>query len=207
VTPTLASWAFTGTWRRYQRECLDAFEADRASGHHQTLLVAPPGSGKTVIGLEIVRRLGAPTLVLCPTQTIQSQWQDKQSLFGQRSPDVHALTYQSLCQTGDPDDMLRTAAQRQWAGERAQATGATADEVEAETAAWTGEAAARRERDLARIVAGYKRSAVRGQFPELTATELLSPTVRERIAELRAAGVRSSCSTSATTWCPCGARS
>ena len=188
---TLASWSFTGTWRRYQSECLEAFEADRSAGRHQTLLVAPPGSGKTVIGLEIVRRLGAPTLVLCPTQTIQSQWQDKQSLFGDRSADVHALTYQAMCQTGDPDDMLRTAATRQWAAERATATGASTAEVEAEAAAWTGEAAARRDADVARILAGYKRSAARGEFPELSAAELLSPTVRERIAELRAAGVRS----------------
>ena len=34
----------------------------------------PPGSGKTVIGLEIARRIGRPTLVLAPTTTIVGQW-------------------------------------------------------------------------------------------------------------------------------------
>ena len=77
-----AGWSFTGQWRGYQSQCLEAFEADRAAGRHQTLLVAPPGSGKTVVGLEIVRRLGVPALVLCPSRTIQRQWGEKQALFG-----------------------------------------------------------------------------------------------------------------------------
>ncbi len=37
-------------------------------------VVAAPGSGKTVLGLELVRRLGAPALVLSPTVLIQHQW-------------------------------------------------------------------------------------------------------------------------------------
>ena len=116
---TFASWSFTGQWRGYQSQCLEAFEADRAAGRHQTLLVAPPGSGKTVVGLEVVRRLGAPALVLCPSRTIQRQWGEKQALFGSVSDDLHALTYQSLCRTSDPEGMLRDAAERAWAAERA----------------------------------------------------------------------------------------
>jgi len=37
-------------------------------------LVAAPGSGKTVLGLEIVRRIDQSTLVLAPTITIRNQW-------------------------------------------------------------------------------------------------------------------------------------
>src|SRR5205823_2519251 len=82
-----------------------AFELDRAAGRRSTHLVAPPGSGKTVIGLEIVRRLARPALVLAPTATIQSQWSEKLALFtdtpssytGDRGP-LHVLTYQSICQ-------------------------------------------------------------------------------------------------------------
>ena len=77
-----SAWQFSGQWRRYQSLCLDAFEADRAAGRDQTLVVAPPGSGKTVVGLEVVRRLGTPALVLCPSLTIQRQWAEKQALFG-----------------------------------------------------------------------------------------------------------------------------
>lgn len=68
-TGAFADWSFTGTWHRYQQLALEAFERDRANGSHQTLIVAPPGAGKTLIGLEVIRRLDAPALVLCPTQT------------------------------------------------------------------------------------------------------------------------------------------
>ena len=91
--------------------------------------MAPPGSGKTLVGLEIVHRLALPALVLCPTQTIQSQWRERQALFGGASEDVHLLTYQSLCQADDPDGMLRDAAARHWVVERAAATGVSVAEV------------------------------------------------------------------------------
>lgn len=185
-----SGWSFTGRWRGYQAQCLDAFEADRAAGRHQTLLVAPPGSGKTVVGLEIVRRIGAPAVVLCPSRTIQRQWGEKQVLFGPVCPDLHALTYQSLCRTSDPEGMLRDAAERAWAAERAGVTGLAVAEVVEEVAGWAGDAAARRERDVARIVATMKRRVAAGKLPELPADQLLSPAARERVAALRDAGVR-----------------
>jgi superfamily II DNA or RNA helicase len=40
-------------------------------------LVAAPGSGKTVLGLEVIRRINKPTLVLAPTITIRDQWVDR----------------------------------------------------------------------------------------------------------------------------------
>jgi superfamily II DNA or RNA helicase len=36
--------------------------------------VAAPGSGKTILGLELMRRFGRPALVLAPTRTIRDQW-------------------------------------------------------------------------------------------------------------------------------------
>jgi superfamily II DNA or RNA helicase len=35
---------------------------------------APPGSGKTVLGLEVMLRLGKPTLIVTPTLAIKNQW-------------------------------------------------------------------------------------------------------------------------------------
>jgi superfamily II DNA or RNA helicase len=58
----------------HQRRALAAFERDRAQGDAATYLVVPPGGGKTLIGLEVARRLGRPTVVLCPNTAIQSQW-------------------------------------------------------------------------------------------------------------------------------------
>jgi len=72
VASPFASLALKSSLRPSQIDALDAFEADRAAGRTSTHLVAPPGSGKTVVGLEIVRRLGRPALVLAPTATIQA---------------------------------------------------------------------------------------------------------------------------------------
>lgn len=69
------SMAFQGTWRSYQARVLEHLDSylDRKRLH----LVAAPGSGKTVLGLEIIRRIGRPTLVLAPTITIRDQWADR----------------------------------------------------------------------------------------------------------------------------------
>jgi len=37
-------------------------------------VIAPPGSGKTVLGLEVAIRLNKPTLILAPTIAIRNQW-------------------------------------------------------------------------------------------------------------------------------------
>jgi len=54
-------------------------------------VVAAPASGKTVLGLEVVRRLDGPTLVLAPTLAIRDQWvQRLEELFlppGSKTPD------------------------------------------------------------------------------------------------------------------------
>ena len=44
----------------------------RASCH--TYIVMPPGSGKTMVDLEIARRLGNRVLALGPNTAIQAQW-------------------------------------------------------------------------------------------------------------------------------------
>jgi Type III restriction enzyme, res subunit len=49
---------FGGEWRRYQKAAIAAFERNRAAGRRRTHIVAPPGSGKTLVGVELVRRVG-----------------------------------------------------------------------------------------------------------------------------------------------------
>ncbi len=63
---------FHGTWRSYQQRVLDRsglYLADR-----KIHIVAAPGAGKTMLGIELVRRLDRPALVLAPTITIREQW-------------------------------------------------------------------------------------------------------------------------------------
>ena len=126
-----------------------------------------------------------PAVVLCPSQTIQRQWRERQALFGGVSDDVHALTYQSLCRADDPEGMLREAAERHWLAERAAATGQDVEEVEVEVGGWSGAALEAREREVRATVARLKRQAADGHVPELPPEELLSAAARARLAALR----------------------
>ncbi|WP_026910464.1 DEAD/DEAH box helicase family protein [Patulibacter minatonensis] len=215
-----AALALSSPLRPYQRRALDAFEADRDAGRTETHIVAPPGSGKTVVGMEIVRRLGRPALVLAPTATIQAQWAEKLSLFGADpaatlapAGPLHVLTYQAVCRTGDPGETLREAAEARLAEERARATAVTIAEARATADAFTGAARRRHDREVRAEVARLKKTIARGgtvdsdasaaadgdptsttgpaaRDAEAALDALIAPEARERLRILRAAGVR-----------------
>ncbi|WP_375581416.1 DEAD/DEAH box helicase family protein [Marivirga tractuosa] len=63
---------FKYSWRKYQQRVLDELQ-DHLSDRHLHV-IAPPGSGKTVLGLEVAIRLNKPTLILAPTIAIRNQW-------------------------------------------------------------------------------------------------------------------------------------
>lgn len=63
---------FKYTWRKYQKRVLEELEEHLNDNHLH--IVAPPGSGKTVLGLEVALRLNKPTLVFAPTLAIRNQW-------------------------------------------------------------------------------------------------------------------------------------
>ncbi|TVZ21730.1 type III restriction/modification enzyme restriction subunit [Dokdonia sp. Hel_I_63] len=66
---------FIYPWRTYQERFLKDFNDHIADNHLH--VVAPPGSGKTVLGLEMMRRVNEKTLVLAPTITIRNQWEQR----------------------------------------------------------------------------------------------------------------------------------
>ena len=104
----LGRMRFSGTWRDYQQRALDEFAEHAAD--RRTHVVAAPGSGKTVLGLELVRRIGRSALVLAPTRIIRDQWSARLvPLFLDRPPapdecshdlaapaDLTCATYQAL---------------------------------------------------------------------------------------------------------------
>ncbi len=104
---SLSVLKFKSSWRSYQKALLDNFDIHIADNHFH--VIAPPGSGKTILGTEIMRRLGKKTLVLAPTLTIRNQWEDRLQTFfttegdftkysfDLKSPsDVTFTTYQAL---------------------------------------------------------------------------------------------------------------
>lgn len=118
----LREMRFRHEWRKYQRLILDRFE-HRDPAKRTFHVVAPPGAGKTLVGLEIINRLDAPAVTFSPTTTIQEQWRDKVRMFLGDRPDpellaqaragpaslgeMTSLTYQSLSTQGEEDEFLR----------------------------------------------------------------------------------------------------
>ena len=109
--------SFRGSFRSYQQEILDEAERYIADGHLH--IVAAPGSGKTVLGLELIRRVGKPTLILSPTVTVRDQWGERfAELFlpdGEALSDyvgnelggckpICSITYQALHAASRPDE-------------------------------------------------------------------------------------------------------
>ncbi len=67
-----ADCRFRHAWRPYQQRVLAEFDRHLDDRHFH--VCAAPGAGKTVLGLEALRRLGRPALVLAPTTAIRDQW-------------------------------------------------------------------------------------------------------------------------------------
>ena len=69
------SLRFQFSWRNYQEKFLDHFSTHLNDNHLH--VVAPPGSGKTILGLEMLIRVQKKTIVFAPTLTIRNQWKDR----------------------------------------------------------------------------------------------------------------------------------
>lgn len=63
---------FKGTWRSYQARVLENVGRYQADG--KIHIVAAPGSGKTTLGIELIRRMNGNVLILAPSITIREQW-------------------------------------------------------------------------------------------------------------------------------------
>lgn len=115
----LSRMQFSGVWRDYQSHVLAEMDDHLANGRLH--VVAAPGAGKTVLGLEIVRRLGRRALVFAPTVSIRDQWAHRLTpLFlperpapGELSNEITApgqltlATYQALDAFRRSDDLDR----------------------------------------------------------------------------------------------------
>ena len=63
---------FQYPWRSYQSRILEELNQHLEDSHLH--IVAAPGSGKTILGLEVILRIDRPTLILAPTIAIKNQW-------------------------------------------------------------------------------------------------------------------------------------
>lgn len=114
-------------FRKYQQMILDLVESKPADDR-KFHIVAPPGAGKTIVGLELILRFGQPAAVFAPTSTIQSQWREKAGLFLAEPSrlaewvsldpldlkPINVFTYQLLSTPGENLDFLRELAEADW---------------------------------------------------------------------------------------------
>ena len=66
---------FKGTFRHYQQNVLDNTVTHLED--RKIHIVAAPGSGKTTLGIELIRYLDKPALILSPSITIRNQWGER----------------------------------------------------------------------------------------------------------------------------------
>lgn len=142
--PRLEHFEFQHPLRRYQEQIIALCNQKLAEGDRELHIVAPPGAGKTIIGLQIIAQLKRPSLVLSPNTTIQAQWGQKLDLFlppdaaGFKGKDIvgshedrplkpiTVLTYQSLTTPGREAEYLNEIATSAWIAEIAR-SGAHSD--------------------------------------------------------------------------------
>lgn len=61
----------------YQQKAIEVVLDKFHKGKRKFHIVAPPGSGKTIIGLELIRHFGQKAVILSPNTSIQAQWSEK----------------------------------------------------------------------------------------------------------------------------------
>ena len=82
ILPDFGAIGFSGKLRPSQVAAVSVVEPQLDVHGKHLHIVAPPGSGKTVLGLYVWANLvRKPTLVLSPNSAIQAQWAARTDLF------------------------------------------------------------------------------------------------------------------------------
>lgn len=130
----LTNMYFRGEFWQSQKLILEKFEQKISTVERKFYVVSPPGSGKTIVGLEIAKQIAKNTLVLTPNFSTQDQWIDKIKLFldkenniintmiGNTDPKSRApitvMTYQRFSVYSQEEEMLQHFAEKMWLKEK-----------------------------------------------------------------------------------------
>ena len=141
--PDFGSIGFNGKLRPSQVAAVSVIEPQLDIHGKHLHIVAPPGSGKTVLGLYVWANLvRKPTLVLSPNSAIQAQWAARTDLFDLDGKDEYvstdakkpglltSLTYQSITMPKRGGEQLDQVAIELWS-ESLIAKGESVDEESA----------------------------------------------------------------------------
>lgn len=196
--------AFRYPFRPSQEDILARIEEARRKGDHKFHIVAPPGSGKTIVGLELIRRLGRPAVVFVPNTALQLQWRERLrpflpeesdlepgiivSLEPERIAPINVFTYQIISTPAEARQHLRTVARQRWVADLVE-SGVCSDEAAAQARLEALQADNPREyrRELNRYLRRLRREFLQeGRVP---VGAFLHANARQLIERLVAAGV------------------
>lgn len=89
---TLSHFELACDLHPYQELALNTLFQRFHTGQRHLLLLAPPGSGKTLLGLACVLRFQVKTLILSPNTTLQYQWMKQFETHGISFSEEHPVT-------------------------------------------------------------------------------------------------------------------
>ena len=197
--PDFGKIHFSGTLRPAQVAASSVIIPQLESGKKRLHIVAPPGSGKTVLGLyvwsDLVRK---PALVLSPNSAIQAQWAARTSLFDLDGKEefistdpkkpglLTSLTYQSVTMPRKGGEDLDAVALELWA-EKLIADGEASDHEEGMS--WLNDLGERNEKYYDKQLSKYRKK-VRDEYSEHgNALWTLHESAKENLLLLKEAGI------------------
>lgn len=196
--------SFQFPFRKYQNLILGQVEALRLK-QNKFHIVAPPGSGKTIVGLELIRRFNEPAVVFAPTSTIQLQWKEKIKLFllpdkqslaedlasikPEKIKPINIYTYQLISSPAENLKFVEEAAELEWKDALvAGGTVANMKEAGKRIEALKRNNSVSYHRELAKYYKKLKDSYLRD--PDFDGTQFLHENAKKLINDLVDSGVK-----------------
>ena len=197
--PEFGAICFNGKLRPSQVAAVSVIEPQLDVQGKHLHIVAPPGSGKTVLGLYVWANLvRKPTLVLSPNSAIQAQWAARTDLFDLDGKDefvttdpkspglLTSLTYQSITMPKRGGEELNEAATELWV-QNLISNGEAVDEENA--LAWQEDLKVRNNDYYEDRLSTYRKK-VRDEFSKHgNALWTLSESAKNNLQRLKEAGI------------------
>ena len=197
--PDFGNIRFDGTLRPSQEAACKEIVPQLENGETRLYVVAPPGSGKTVLGLYVWSDLvKKPALVLSPNSAIQAQWAARTSLFDLDGKDefisidpknpglLTSLTYQSVTAPGKGGEDIEEMALLLWS-EKLIAQGEAHDQLSCE--AWQTDLKEKNP-DYYEERLGTYRKKVRDEIAKSgNAISILGKSAKENLERLKDVGI------------------
>ncbi len=200
----LTELKFQYPFRKYQQMILRQIAAAPPE-ERKFHLVAPPGSGKTIIGLELIRRFAQPAVVFAPTSTIQLQWRERVKMFlppeknlkleeivslnPRKLAAINVFTYQLISVPGKNLPFLQEAAEKKWIQLlQDQGIAGSKEEAEERIRLLRQNNPRAYQRELRRYYKKLKNELWRN--PDFEARQFLHPNAQKLIDYLVKAGIR-----------------